>query len=364
MSIPMRVIPGYHNDRPGIQVGTKLVATGQGGTYTAEDYRHLRQMGVTWVMVDGPVGPPDAKVYREIRLRVEGEGLKVYRLSNHACHNMDSITLNLPDREEKLRQYLAYIRALGEAGIYYATYAHMANGIWRSGPTRVIRGGERGSGLDLASPDMTGFWMDVKYTGPLTHGRAYSQEELWDNYEYFIRRVVPVAEDAGVYIGIHPDDPPACDLGGIPRRIFGTFEGYRRAIDMAGSPNIGVCLCCGCWLEGGDRTGADVYEMIRYFSRRNRLFKLHVRNVTNPLFDEGGFAETYPNDGCGDVVEILKVLDETGFDGCIMNDHLPPMVGGWRASESFQTAYLMGVADTFNQIRYGKESRPSGNEKP
>ena len=74
-----------------------------------------------------------------------------------------------------------------------------------------------------------------------------------------------MAEEAGVYIGIHPDDPPVYPLGGIPRPIFGTFEGYRRAIEIAASPNIGMCLCVGCWLEGGAAMGKDVIETIHYF---------------------------------------------------------------------------------------------------
>ena len=345
MSIPMRTIPGYVNSKPGVQVGTKLVATGEGGEYTPEDFKHLRQMGVEWVMVDGPVGLPDARVYKELRKRVEGEGLKIYRLSNHAYHNMDVITLNLPGRDQKLKEYLMYIRALGEAGIYYSTYAHMGNGIWRSGETRPIRGGDMGHGVDLESPELMGRWFSQKYASPYSHGREYSEQELWDNYEYFIRRVAPVAEDSGVYIGIHPDDPPVYTLGGVPRKIFGTFEGYKRALEMADSRNIGVCLCCGCWLEGGEKMGADVYEAAEYFAKQGKLFKLHVRNVTCPMYEKGGFAETYPNDGYGDTVRIIRILQENGFDGCVMNDHLPPMVGGWRACESYQTAYLQGVVD-------------------
>ena len=83
-----------------------------------------------------------------------------------------------------------------------------------------------------------------------------AKEEIWDNYEYFIKQVVPVAEEPGVFIGIHPDDPPVPMLGGVPRCIFGSFEGYKRAMEIANSPNVGVCLCCGTWMEGGESMGA------------------------------------------------------------------------------------------------------------
>ena len=71
---------------------------------------------------------------------------------------------------------------------------------------------------------------------PLTHGRVYSEKEIWDNYEYFIRQVVPVAEELGIYIGIHPDDPPVPMLGGVPRCIFGNFEGYKQALRLRTAP--------------------------------------------------------------------------------------------------------------------------------
>ncbi len=113
-----------------------------------------------------------------------------------------------------------------------------------------------------------------------------------DNYTYFIQRVKPVAEEAGVFIGIHPDDPPVYPLGGIPRCIFGNFEGYKRALEIADSPNIGMCLCVGCWLEGGAQMGKDAVETIRYFGGIKKLFKVHFRNVTKPMPE--GFVETYP----------------------------------------------------------------------
>ncbi|MCL1830214.1 MAG: mannonate dehydratase [Oscillospiraceae bacterium] len=340
--VAMNVIPGYTNTRSGVQVADKLIS--KNGEFLSEDAVFLRQMGIEWVMVEGPYGPADANRYKKIVAEVEAHDLKIFRLANGEYHNMDIITLNLEGRDQKLEEYLGYIRALGEAGVYYSTYAHMANGIWRSGETKKIRGGMNGEGLDLDSANARGHWGSEDYDTVLSHGREYSVEELWDNYEYFISRVARVAEESGVYIGIHPDDPPVLTLAGIPRHIFGTFDGYRKAIEMADSPNIGVCLCCGCWLQGGQDMGVDVYDAIRYFTDIDKLFKLHVRNVTNPM-SEGAFAETYPNDGYGDVARIMDILFESGFDGAVINDHLAPMVGGKRVSAAFQTAYLLGLAD-------------------
>ena len=76
---------------------------------------------------------------------------------------------------------------------------------------------------------------------------GFRTDEIWDNYTYFIRQVAPVAEENSVRIGIHPDDPPVPELAGVPRCIFANFEGYKRAMEIADSPNVGICLCCGCW---------------------------------------------------------------------------------------------------------------------
>jgi mannonate dehydratase len=197
--------------------------------------------------------------------------------------------------------------------------------------------------LRLEAEDKAGHWGGERWHEPLSHGRAYSEEELWDNYTYFIRKVVPVAEEAGVYIGIHPDDPPVYPMGGVPRCLFGTFEGYKRALEIADSPNVGMCLCVGCWLEGGERMGKDVIETIRYFGERKKLFKVHFRNVTAPLPE--GFVETYMDDGYMDMYRVVQALHEVGFDGAIMSDHLPHMVGGARAAEAYGVAYMKALVN-------------------
>ena len=349
---PLSVIPGYFASRPGIQIATQMAATAKeqagvrmSATADEEDMRFVRQLGIEWVMT-GLENPRDHTLenYMALKHRFEENGLKIYRLANHNCHNMEEVTLNLPGRDAKVAEYLAYIRMLGAAGIHYATYAHMGNGIWSTG-TEAIRGGATSRAFHLEEAK-TGWWIDKSWDGPLTHGRAYSEAELWDNYTYFIRRVVPVAEEAGVYIGIHPDDPPVYPLGGVPRCTFGSFEGYRRALEIADSPNIGMCLCVGCWLEGGPLMGKDVVETIRYFGGQKKLFKVHFRNVTAPMPD--GFAETFLDDGYGDMLAIMRALREAGFDGAIISDHLQDMVGGHRAAEAYAIGYMRGLLQGVN----------------
>lgn len=328
------VVPGFQGSQPGIQLGTQLAPTA-----SDDELQFTRQLGVEWVMTSLPDGEHTLENYLALKQRFADHGLKIYRLANHRCHNMEAITLNLPERDARLAEYLDYIRLLGRAGIHYATYAHMANGIWCT-EHELVRGGAPARALRLDQQPV-GYWIQQQWRGDLTHGRRFTPAELWDNYTYFIERVVPVAEEAGVSIGIHPDDPPVYDLGGIPRCIFGTFEGYRRAIELADSPNIGVCLCVGCWLEGGECMGASVVETIRWFASRRKLFKVHLRNVTEPL--PAGFVETFLDDGCQNMVEVMRALHETGFDGAVISDHLPGMVGGRYASEAYAVGYMRAL---------------------
>ncbi|MDI9499197.1 MAG: mannonate dehydratase [Bacillota bacterium] len=350
MSYEMKTIPGYVSSRPGIQVGTKMegpITRDERGRIhlDQEGVRFIQQMGVEWVMIGAHQVPEhSASCYKAIVDALGEHGLKVYRLASDLLHNMPEVTLGLEGRDRMIDRYLQYISDLGAAGIRYATYAHMGNGIWRDTRRRPVRGHATAGGLDLEQPNR-GHWMGDIYEWPLSHGRTYSEDELWENYEYFIKRVVPVAEAADVRIGIHPDDPPGVCMAGVPRTIFGTFDGYKQAISMANSSHIGACLCVGCWLQGADVVGSTPEEFIEYFLGERKLFKLHLRNVTNPLSAPGGFSETFPDGGYASLGNIVKVLHDGGYDGAVMNDHLIDMVGGHYACEAYFTAYLKGLVD-------------------
>lgn len=346
---PLRAVPGFHGTHPGIQIGTYV-----SDKASDEDLQHLQQLAVEWAMVvsnDASLHTADG--YRRLQERLAPYGLQIYRVANHSVHNVEEITLNLPGRDEKIDEFLTFLRNLGAAGIHYNTYAHMGNGIWSTGRA-TGRGGVEARTLDLKQAK--GHWNGKLFEGELTHGRRYSEQELWDNYEHFIRRVVPVAEEAGVYIGIHPDDPPVYELGGVPRCIFGTFAGYQRALEIADSPNVGVCLCVGCWLEGGaEGMGVDVLEAIRYFAGLGKLFKVHFRNVSNPM--PAPWRETFIDDGYQDMHRVMQALREVDYDGCIIPDHIPGMIGGARAGLAYSIAYMRALVQAANNEGVGAGGR-------
>jgi mannonate dehydratase len=306
---------------------------------TEDNIKFIQQMGIDQVVLWTDSKKASADYYASRKQLYAAAGINVFGFGDFDVHNQDAIVLNLPGRDDKIEEYKNHLRNLNKAGIRYTTYAHMANGIWstKGGKTR---GDSSARSFDLANAT-GGSWIEKRYEGPLTHGRKYTTEEIWKNYEYFIKAVAPVAETENVRIGIHPDDPPVAELGGIPRCIFSSFEGYRQALEIADSPNVGMCLCVGCWLEGGSLMGKDVIETIEYFGKRKKIFKVHLRNVDQPL---PHFTETFLDNGYASMYKIMKALKKVDFDGVIIADHIPSMVGS-QSGSAFSVGYLKGLLE-------------------
>ena len=312
---------------PGIKIAHNMPAEP-----STEDLDFIKALGVqyvnTWTQPDKAT--PD--YYASRKKLFNDAGLTLYGMGNLGVHNQDDIVLNLPGREAKIELYKQHLRNLAAAGIPYTTYAHMANGIWSS-PRGQSRGASARS-FDL-NHAAAGNWNGRVYEQPLSHGRVYSQDEIWDNYTYFIRAVAPLAEQLGVLIGIHPDDPPQPVLSGVPRCIFSSFDGYQRALEIANSPNVGMCLCVGCWLEGGPLMGRGVLETIQYFAGLDKIFKVHFRNVDAPL---PHFTETFLDNGYMDMRKVMQALQDVHYDGIVILDHIPQITN----SNQISTAYTLG----------------------
>jgi mannonate dehydratase len=317
---------------PGIKISLQIP-----NEFTDDDLVFAKQMGVEYVSIPTRGGTHDT--FFRFKQRVEAASLKIANIGNSDVHNMPEVTLNLPGREQKIEQYKQYLRDLAKAGIYYTTYAHMGNGIWSS-KSESTRGGA--TARSFRQETAKGYWVGKAFEPPLTHGRRFTEEELWENYTYFIKQVVPVAEELGIRIGIHPDDPPVQELGGVPRNIFGNFDGYARALQIADSANIGVCLCCGTWMEGGPAMGKDVIEAVRAFAKLGKLWKIHFRNVSAPV---PHFVETFVDDGYTDMRKVMRALVEVDFRGILIADHVPQMVGERRTAWAYSIGYIKALYD-------------------
>jgi mannonate dehydratase len=303
----------------------------------ANQMKWYRQMGIEDVTVW--IDPPNdtAQYYIDTKKHFADGGINVYCMGDSSVHNQDKIVLNLPGRDAKIEEYKRHLQHCGAAGVTYTTYAHMGNGIWDTG-TEATRGGAMARQFNQYGPNY-GRWNALRFYPPLSHGRVYTEEELWENWKYFIRQVAPVAEENNVRIGIHPDDPPIPILAGVPR-LFSRFERYKKALEIANSPNVGLCLCVGSWMEGGDTTGASPVEMIEHFGAQNKIFKIHFRNIEMPI---PHFIETFVDSGYTNMYTIMKALKKINFDGVLFPDHVPNMAGGnaW----PFSVGYVKALRD-------------------
>ena len=317
---------------PGIKIAAQLPPEP-----SPEDLQFARALGVQYVTIWAKPDKATPEYYASRQKLFAEAGLTVYGFGNTGVHNQDDIVLNLPGRDAKIEAYKQHLRNLAAAGIPYTTYAHMGNGIWSS--AREQSRGASARGFDL-NAGASGNWDGRVYPQPLSHGRVFSQDEIWDNYTYFIRAVAPLAEELGVLIGIHPDDPPVPMLSGVPHCIFSSFEGYRRALEIADSPNVGICLCVGCWLEGGPLMGRGVLETIRYFGEQGKIFKVHFRNVDAPL---PHFVETFVDNGYTDMRPVMVALQEVGFNGVMIPDHVPQIGNNSQIAMAYTIGYMQAL---------------------
>ena len=289
-----------------------------------EDLQFVRQLGVkhvyTWVEDD----QRDYDFLTSLRRRVESAGLTLFNVGNLGLGKSASIHLGLADRDRDIERFKAFIRDLGRAGIHTTTFTWEPDQVWSTGRERT-RGG-----ADARSVDMS-----VLAKQPLTHGRVYSEDEIWDNYTYFIKAVIPVAEESRVRLALHPNDPPVPSIAGVPCLIH-RFEDYERAFEIGDSDFLGMEFCTGCWLEGGAPFG-DMLEAIRHFGSRSRIFIVHFRNVSAPL---PHFVETFVDDGYMDMYRVMKTFRAVGFDGTMILDHTPRFVA--ESGPGTATAYAIG----------------------
>lgn len=285
-----------------------------------KDFTYFKQTGVDYASIWTTIENANADYMIRTRRRLEANGIQVWNIGILDLHCDPDIVLGLPGRDQKIEQYKSYLTNLGKAGIRYTTYAHMAN--IKMGPYYATGVGEtRGAKTRL-------FDMEAAKKLPLSHGRVYTDDEIWKSFTTFIRAVMPVAEKAGVRIGLHPDDPPVASLGGVAR-VFRHADAYERAIQIADSENFGLCFCVGTWAEGGTMLGKDSVQMIRHFGRKKKIFKVHFRNVDKPL---PRFQETFLDNGYLDMYQVMRALREVNFDGVVIPDHVPdtnPANSGW-----------------------------------
>jgi mannonate dehydratase len=291
-----------------------------------DDLRFLQQIGLAWVRLEFGEGEITLDTLRTQQRRFAQFGMRIYS-GVHYAYRSRRVQLGEPGRDQDIETYRHFLRDLGTLEIPVASHDfHPAN----TYTTKMVEH----RGYTAREFDLDDFRNRVEKR---QFEREYSAEEIWANYTYFLKAVLPVAEEAGVKLALHPDDPPVAKMNGVAK-LFTHYDGYHRADEIAGkSPNWGLTFCVGTWSEGGDHMGKDVFEMIRDFGGRGKIFEVHFRNVTGPL---PRFVETFPDDGYMDMYQVMKALRQVRFSGGVEPDHVPRLAGDSGLSRA-GTAYCI-----------------------
>jgi mannonate dehydratase len=315
------------------------LAAGQFNQVTDERLAFIQQLGLKDVLLNTAKLPGETHWefmdLLHLRTRIEDAGLRLAALENVPIQFYIKAMLGLPGRDEQIEHMATTIRNMGRAGIPILGYHWMPNSVWRTSRTTPGRGGATVTSFDMALAE----------NAPLSFDRVYTEEEMWANYEHYVKALLPVAEEAGVKLALHPDDPPVDSLGGVTR-IFRNFDGFKRAMEIGDSPMHGLDFCHGCWSE----MGPGVLDAIRYFGERNRILYVHFRDVQGTV---PKFQESFIDEGNSNMFHVIRTLKQVGFTGFLIADHVPHMVDdtpwGHRA-RAYALGYMKALLNVVNEL--------------
>ncbi len=267
------------------------------------------------------------------RCAVHGVALDMVQFPFMSSDPIDSpmrkavMTAREPERQHEIDRACEIIRNCANAGIPAIKYNFNVLGVLRTAPTEG-RGGARYSTWRLA---------DAQMAGPLTEAGALPAEAVWERITYFLERVVPVADEYRVRLACHPHDPGVPDSGyrGVAR-VLGTVAGLRRLVDTHPSPHHGLNFCVGSVAEMLQNPAVEIFDVIREFGRRDKIFNIHFRNIRGR---RDAFQEVYPDEGDLDMLEVMGVLKEVGYAYMVMPDHMPTHADDPGGHQAFAFGY-------------------------
>ncbi|HEX4170546.1 MAG TPA: mannonate dehydratase [Bryobacteraceae bacterium] len=317
---------------------------------TDEILRTVSALGVTHICSTLPSAKLDEAwsvgSLTRLRERVESFGLTLEAVplplssSAIAKSEMPSIMLGQsPQRDRDIDAICRMIENSSRAGIPILKYNLTILGVVRSGRTP----GRGGSSYSTFNYDR------AKQDTSLTEAGPVSGDLMWERITYFLQRVVPVAEQNKVRLACHPHDPGMAEPAGYRgvHRVLGSVDGLKRFVEIQASPYHGLNFCQGTISEMLPDPAHQIFDVIRYFGSRKKIFNVHFRNIHGGFLN---FQETFPD--CGDVnmLEAIRVYKEVGYDGMLMPDHVPVIAGDESGRQAFAFAfgYIRGLMQAAN----------------
>ncbi|SCM75477.1 Mannonate dehydratase [uncultured Pleomorphomonas sp.] len=290
----------------------------QNGIRDDDDFRMLAQLGVRHLSSDPPGNPHDWTVdtLRRYRDKLDRFGLvldmvqlPLASVPIEQSQSPDILSAG-PDRDRQIDSICRLIEAIAAAGVPAAKYNLNIIGIPRT-PFEPGRGGSRNASF---------FWDKADPAAPPTMIGALSEEENWERIDYFLERVVPVAESCRVRLACHPHDPYTPPGYRGVTRVLGTVDGLKKFVSLRESPYHGLNFCQGSVGEMLEDPANEIDDVIRWFGERGKIFNVHFRNIRGGRL---GFSETFPDEGDMDMWRSMKLYAELGYPYMVMPDHVP-----------------------------------------
>jgi len=310
-----------------------------------------KQAGVDWAVgglpfnepFNGTDAPWDYLPLVRMKQRYESAGFNLAVIESRPPLN--NAKRGLPGGDEEIATVCTLIENMGRLGIPVWCYEWMTDFNWmRTNTSTISRGGSVVTSFDNA----------LMKDAPPTENGPISEEKLWETLEYFLEKVLPVAEKWNVKLAMHPDDPPLSPIRGVGR-IMRSVENYQRLLDFVPSPMNGITLCQGNFTLMTD----DLPSVIRHFGKQNKIFFVHFRDVRGT---PEKFEETWHDEGKTNMLACMQAYKDINFEGVLRPDHVPTVEGDSNENagySSFGRLYAIGYIRGLRQAVYADKGNVS-----
>ena len=332
---------------------------------TADNFRFAKQAGATHIVAHltdyfrtddslatasggdtwGLAGSGEAWSFaelRDLRAAVNAEGLVLEALENIDPGMWYDVLLDGPNRDAQMAVLKQTIRNMGRAGIPILGYNFSIASVWGRVNVHEARGGAEspaflGPDGPPEEPIPNGEVWNMIYdpNAPAGHVAPVTHAQLWDRLARFLDEMIPVAEEAGVQLAAHPDDPPLPTLRDTARLVYQP-RFYQQLLDLKPSRANGLEFCIGSLAE---MTEGDIYDVVDQYSKQDAIGYIHFRNVRGKV---PRYYEVFIDEGDVDMIRVLRILQQNGFDGVMIPDHTPQMTcpGPWHAGMAYALGYM------------------------
>lgn len=284
-----------------------------------------------------------------IKQAIESHGLTWEAIENFDPSHWYDVLLDGPKKQQQLEDLKTILKNMGKAGIPMMGYYFSLAGVWgwTSGPhgrgnaNSVVFDQDK---VDVNQPIPKGMVWNMRYEdeqdGVLS---PVSRSEMWQRLDYFLQTLLPIAEENGIKLVAHPDDPPLPEMRGTARLFYNTQE-YEKLLKLSNNPSNGFEFCMGTIQE---MQGSDVYAMLDRYTRENRIGYIHFRNVVGKV---PHYREAFVDEGDIDMIRALRILKKNRYNGILIPDHTPEMTtkAGWHTGMAYALGYMKGAMQAVN----------------